>query len=67
LLVEDNADDVELTMRALRLHRIANRTDVVNDGAEALDYVICRGAHAAHDSRELAQIRKEPARGTSRS
>ena len=35
LLVEDNDDDVELTLRALRRNRVANRVDVVRDGAEA--------------------------------
>ena len=39
LLVEDNPDDVDLTMRALRKHNLANRVHVVRDGAEALDYI----------------------------
>jgi len=46
LLVEDNDDDVQLTLRALRLHRVANRVEVVSDGADALDYLHCRGAYA---------------------
>ena len=46
LLVEDNADDVELTLRAFKKSRFANRIHVVNDGAEALDYVFCRGRYA---------------------
>ncbi len=46
LLVEDNRDDVELTLRALRRHSVANRVIVVRDGAEALDFLFCRGAHA---------------------
>jgi two-component system response regulator len=39
LLVEDNPDDVELTLRALRAHNLANRVKVVSDGVEALDYL----------------------------
>ena len=39
LLVEDNPDDVELTLRALSTHNLTNRIKVVSDGAEALDYL----------------------------
>jgi two-component system response regulator len=39
LLVEDNPNDVELTLRALREHNLANRVKVVADGAEALQYL----------------------------
>ena len=39
LLVEDNPDDVELTLRALREHNLANRVKVVADGVEALEYL----------------------------
>ena len=39
LLVEDGPDDVELTLRALRAHNLANRVKVMSDGAEALDYL----------------------------
>ena len=46
LLVEDSANDVELTLAALDQHRIANEIVVVRDGAEALDYLYARGAHA---------------------
>jgi CheY-like chemotaxis protein/DNA-binding XRE family transcriptional regulator len=46
LLVEDNADDVELTLHAFKKSRFANRIHVVSDGAEALDYVFCRGRFA---------------------
>jgi two-component system response regulator len=40
LLVEDNADDVELTMRALGTGNLANRVRVVSDGVEALEYLM---------------------------
>jgi two-component system response regulator len=56
LLVEDNADDEELTLRALRKSNIMNRVVVVRDGAEALDYLFVRGAHASRDASETPQV-----------
>ena len=44
LLVEDNANDVELTLSALRRENLANHVEVVRDGEEALDYLFRRGA-----------------------
>ncbi len=46
LLVEDNPQDAELTTRALKGRNLANRLLVVEDGAEALDLVFCRGQYA---------------------
>ena len=46
LLVEDNPDDVELTLRSLRTHRLRNPIEVVRDGEEALDFLFCRGAYS---------------------
>jgi len=46
LLVEDNPDDVELTLHAFKQSRIANRIMVAADGEEALDYLFCMGKHA---------------------
>ena len=43
LLVEDDPRDVELTLAALAEHNLANAVVVVQDGAEALDYLYCRG------------------------
>jgi CheY-like chemotaxis protein len=43
LLAEDDPQDVELTLAALDEHHLANGVVVVNDGAEALDYLYCRG------------------------
>lgn len=48
LLVEDNPEDVELTLRALRKHNLANNVLVLKDGAEALDYIFGSGAYAGH-------------------
>jgi len=49
LLVEDNADDEALTLRALRKNNIRNEVVVARDGAEALDYLFGAGAHAGRD------------------
>jgi len=46
LLAEDNANDIELTLVALRANRVANEVVVVRDGAEALDYLYRRGSFA---------------------
>jgi two-component system response regulator len=45
LLVEDSPEDVELTIRALRRSKIVNEIKIAEDGAEALDYLFCRGPH----------------------
>ena len=47
LLAEDSAKDVELTLEALEEHRLANEVVVARDGAEAWDYLTCRGKFAA--------------------
>jgi two-component system response regulator len=56
VLVEDNANDEELTLRALRKSKIGNRVVVLRDGAEALDYFFCRGAHAGRPASEVIQV-----------
>ena len=47
LLVEDNQDDVELTLHALRKENLANNIHVARDGEEALEFLFCNGAFAA--------------------
>ncbi len=47
LLVEDDPDDAELTLRALGEARVQPRVVHVRDGVQALDYLLCRGAHVA--------------------
>jgi two-component system response regulator len=49
LLVEDNPNDVELTLHALKTNNVANDIKVVRDGAEALDFIMCRGPFADRD------------------
>ena len=56
LLVEDNADDEELTRRALKKSNVSNPLVVVRDGAEALDYLFARGAFAGRDVEEIPQV-----------
>ena len=56
LLVEDNPDDLELALRALRKHHVANTIHVVRDGEEALDFVFARGPYAEHPSINLKVI-----------
>ena len=49
LLVEDNADDVALTLRALKKNNVTNEVIVASDGVEALDYLFGTGRHAGRD------------------
>ena len=51
LLVEDNPQDLELTLRVLRKSNLGNRIHIARDGAEALEFIFCEGAHA---TRKLA-------------
>src|ERR1700679_3969665 len=56
LLVEDNADDAELTLRAFRKSKILNEIVVVTDGVEALDYVFATGTHAGRDTKAMPEV-----------
>ncbi len=56
LLVEDNPDDVKLTLRALDKGRVANTVDVVADGVEALDYLFATGRFAGRDTSKMPQV-----------
>jgi CheY-like chemotaxis protein len=56
LLVEDNPDDVALTLRVLKKHNIANEVVVAHDGVEALDYLFGGGAYAGRDLRQQPQV-----------
>ena len=46
LLVEDNPADVELTLDALKVNKLANKLHVVRDGFEAIEFLFCTGAYA---------------------
>jgi CheY-like chemotaxis protein len=52
LLVEDDPNDVELTLRALAEHHLANQIIVARDGAAALDFLFRRGAYANRDGQQ---------------
>jgi two-component system response regulator len=56
LLVEDNADDEALTMRAFRRNNIRNEIIVARDGAEALEYLFGTGAYEGRDPLDLPQV-----------
>lgn len=46
LLVEDNGNDVELTLDALRENKLGNHIEIVRDGVQALDFIFCQGTYA---------------------
>lgn len=56
LLVEDNPDDVDLTIRALKKNKILNEVVVASDGAEALDYLFGTGKYAGRDLSIIPQL-----------
>lgn len=56
LLVEDNPDDIELTLRALKQHNIFNKVVVTRDGAEALDFLFGTGAYEGRDTSLLPVV-----------
>jgi two-component system response regulator len=56
LIAEDNANDEELTLRALRKNNISNEVVVVRDGQEALDYLFGTGPHAGRDLNLRPQV-----------
>ena len=56
LLVEDNADDEALTLRALKKNNIHNQVVVARDGVEALDYLFGTGAYAGRDLSIMPQV-----------
>jgi two-component system response regulator len=53
LLVEDNPDDVALTLRAFKKNGIANEVVIASDGQEALDWLFGQGTHAGRDTADL--------------
>jgi two-component system, response regulator len=56
LLVEDNDDDAELTVRALKRANVKNPLVRARDGVEALDFLFGRGKYAARDARDLPAV-----------
>jgi two-component system response regulator len=56
LLVEDNPDDVTLTLRALKKNNILNEVVVAQDGVEALDYLFGTGKYNGRDTNVMPQV-----------
>ena len=56
LLVEDNPHDQELTLRALKKKTISNRIHVVNDGAEALEFLFGTGAYEGRTRQDAPKV-----------
>ena len=56
MVVEDNPDDEELTLRALRLGKIANEIVVTRDGSEALEYLFCSGKYQGRDPARMPSV-----------
>jgi two-component system response regulator len=56
LIVEDNPNDVELTLRALKKQNLANKIFVAEDGEEALDFIFCRGKFSERDTTKPLKV-----------
>jgi CheY-like chemotaxis protein len=56
LLVEDNPDDLDMTLHALRKMKLANHIQLARDGVEALDFIFCRGPHAARSIEDMPRV-----------
>jgi len=56
LLVEDNPDDLEMTLRALRKANLANHIQVARDGAEALEFIFAKGAHNGRNVENVPKV-----------
>jgi two-component system, response regulator len=56
LLVEDNPDDIALTLRAFNMSNIANKVVSVEDGEEALDYLFCNGKYTDRNRLDLPSV-----------
>jgi len=56
LLVEDNQDDIDLTLRAFHKSNVANRITIARDGQEALDYIFAACANVSRDPEAMPQV-----------
>ena len=56
LLVEDNPNDAELTIRSLKKHNLANNLEWVKDGAEALDFLFSAGSYLARNNLGMPKV-----------
>ncbi len=56
LYIEDNPSDIELTLRALKKHNVANSIQIIKDGEEALEYIFATGRYADRDVKEKPKV-----------
>ena len=56
LLVEDNPDDIKLTLHAFKKNNFTNRIHVVRDGAEALEFIFCSGPYADREGQSDPRV-----------
>jgi two-component system response regulator len=56
LIVEDNPQDAELMVRSLKKRHLANKLNVVEDGEEALDFILCRGQYSGRDMKRPPKV-----------
>ncbi|HEV8432819.1 MAG TPA: response regulator [Thermoanaerobaculia bacterium] len=56
LIVEDNPHDLDMTLRVLRKHRIANHIQAARDGEEALDFIFARGRFAGRSVDQVPRV-----------
>lgn len=56
LLVEDNPEDLELTLRALRMANLGNHISIARDGPEAIDFIFCEGPHSGRKIEDIPKL-----------
>ena len=56
LLVEDTEEDLRLALRSFKKANLTNRIQVARDGQEALDYILCEGAHASRRITDVPRV-----------
>ncbi len=56
LLIEDSEDDIKLTEMAFKENNIKNELVVLRDGAEAMDYIFCKGTYSNRDKNKLPAL-----------
>jgi two-component system response regulator len=56
LLVEDNDDDIELTLRAFKKHNLVDHFTIARDGQEAIDILMAQGTHATRNAKDVPAL-----------
>jgi two-component system response regulator len=60
VLIEDNPHDAELALRALKKHGLANKVQLLQDGAEALDFIFAAGAYTDRSINARPKLMRAP-------